>query len=238
MRAMVVVRAIGQVRVDVVVGVRVVEGSRPRVVREQRVAAGETLLGLELHRVVVVARIAAVVAEVLAPAELLEERLALVGRQRAESFDRRLVEVVVAAEAGEHVRAFVADVGGFDGHVAAQLMLHRQVPGVVRRQAQLLREDERGHAVRQHRASVRPFGCLLRMVAGSSARRPLRQVEDRVEVARRLQRLNAQHRQVLRHVVTEDGSEDADVVAAAVAHAHHGLVGDAVGDAQRAAPAC
>ena len=117
--AVVVVRAIGQVRVDVVVGVRVVERSRKRVVAEQRVASRETLLGLQLHRVVVVARVAAVVAEVLTPAELLEVRLALIGRQRAESFDRGLVEVVIAAEAGEHVRALVADVGGLHRHVAA-----------------------------------------------------------------------------------------------------------------------
>ena len=111
-------------------------------------------------------------------------------------------------------------------------MLHRQVPGVVRGQAQLLRKDERGHAVGQHRAAVRPVRLTVEDRRRIERGRPLRKVEDRVEVARRLQRLNRQHRQVLRHVVPEDRAEDADVVAAAVAHAQHGVVGDAVGDAQ------
>ena len=70
------------------------------------------------------------------------------------------------------------------------------------------------------------------MVAGIERRRSLREVEDRIEVARRLQRLDRQHGQVLRDVVAEDRTEDADVVAAAVAHAQHGLLGDAIGQAQ------
>ena len=161
MRAVVVVRTIRQVLVDVVVGVRVVERPGKRVVPEQRVAAREPLLGLELHRVVVVAGVAAVVAEVLAPAELLEVRLALVGGQRAEPFDAGLVEIVVAAEAGEHVRALVADVGSLDRHVARQLMLHRQVPGVVGGQPQFLGKDQRRHAVGQQRAAVRSARLVL-----------------------------------------------------------------------------
>src|SRR3712207_7596050 len=58
--------------------------------------------------------------------------------------DRGLVEIVVAAETGEHVCALVADVRRFDGEIIAQLVLYGQVPGIVGRQTQLLRKDEGG----------------------------------------------------------------------------------------------
>ena len=93
-----------------VVGAVVVDVLRPRVVRHDVEAAGEALVELHLQRVVVVAGVAAVVAQVLRPAELLEERLALIGGQRAEAVDVGLIGIVVAAGAGEDVSALGADV--------------------------------------------------------------------------------------------------------------------------------
>ncbi len=231
MAAVVVVRAVSLRRVNVVVRPGVMERPRPRVVREQRIAFRESLLGLQLHRVEVVARIRAVVAEVLRPAELVEERLALVGGQRGIANQRRLVEIVIAAEAGEDVRAFGADVSGFDRDVADGLALHGHVPAIGRRQAQAFRQDERRHAVRQDRAAIRAFGLPVENRLRIERLRSLRQIEDRVEIARRLIRLNAEHRQVLRHVVPEDRAEDARVEPAAKSQAQHGLFRQLVGDA-------
>ena len=42
----------------------------------------------------------------------------------------------------------------FDREVVTQLVLNGQVPGIVGRQAQLLRKDEGSHTVRKHRAAV------------------------------------------------------------------------------------
>src|SRR5205809_5566338 len=101
----------------------------------QREAFGKTLLDFELSAVVVGARIRTVITEVLRPAELVEERLALIERQRAEALYRRLVEVVIAASSGKGVRAFTADICRLDRYVAGQLPLHSQVPLVAGRQA-------------------------------------------------------------------------------------------------------
>ena len=69
------------------------------------------------------------------------------------------------------------------------------------------------------------------MVVGSSARGARGQGEDGEPRLRRVQRLVGEHRQVLRHVVTEGDAENADVVGAAVARADHGLRIQLVGDA-------
>ena len=94
-------------------------------------------------------------------------------------------------------------------------------------------KDERGHAVGQQRAAVRSAsaGCS-RIVAGSSGGGPCARLKTASKLRDGCSDWMRQHRQVLRHVVAEDRTEDPDVVAAAVAHAQHGVVGDAVGDAE------
>ena len=66
-----------------------------------------------------------------------------------------------------------------------------------------------------------PFGSGNSPFDGTSGKTggggPLREVEDAVEVLRRVQLLDREHGQVLRHAVPEERSEHADVVAAAVA---------------------
>src|SRR5262245_25842635 len=153
----------------------------------------ETLVGLELQSVIVVTGVRAVVTEVLRPAEFLEEGLALIERQRAKSLYRRLVEVVVAAVAGEDVSAFRTDVSRLDRDVAGQLALHRDVPLVARRQAQRLGQNERRHAIRQDRAAVRPFRLAVEDRIRIEWLRPLREREDREVVLRGLSRLYRQH---------------------------------------------
>ena len=78
-------------------------------------------------------------------------------------------------------------------------------------------------------ALKRPVGVGLRE---GGRRRALGQGEDALEVGGRVQCLARQHRQVLRHAVAEGRAEDADVVAAAVAHPDDGLLVDLVGDAE------
>ena len=62
---------------------------------------------------VVVAGIRAVVAQVLRPAKLVEEGLALVGGEGTEAIDVGLVGIVISARAGEDVSALGANVGDF-----------------------------------------------------------------------------------------------------------------------------
>ena len=78
MRPIVAGDAARQAGIAWVVGAVVVDVLRPRVVRHDVKAVGEAFVEPQLHRVVVVAGVAAVVAQVLRPAELVEERLALV----------------------------------------------------------------------------------------------------------------------------------------------------------------
>ena len=108
--AMVVVGAVSLRRVNVVVGVGVVERPRPDVMRQQRIPGGKSFFRFQLHRMEIVAGVRTVVAEVLRPAEFVEKGFALIGGQRRVTDQRRLVEIVITAEARENVRAFRADV--------------------------------------------------------------------------------------------------------------------------------
>ena len=94
--------------------------------------------------------------------------------------------------------------------VARQLVLHRDVERVDVRRPLLARQRARKHAVRQRELAVRGNRREHRR------RRTLREVEHALEVLRRVQLLHRQHRQVLRHAVAEQRSEDADVEASAV----------------------
>jgi hypothetical protein len=81
-----------------------------------------------------------------------------------------------------------------------------------------------------------PSGALKRPLAPTSGNSgsggPSARVKIRSKLAGRVQGLAGQDGQVLRDAVPEGGAEDADVVAAAVPHAHDGLLVELVGDAQ------
>ena len=96
-----------------IVGSGVVEGARPGVVSHHLQTVGESLLHFDLEAVVAVAGIAAVIAQVLAPAELLEVRFPLVGGKRPEADDGGLIRVVIAARAREDVSTVISDVSSF-----------------------------------------------------------------------------------------------------------------------------
>ena len=85
-----------------------------------------------------------------------------------------------------------------------------------------------------------PFGSAKRPDDGTSgnvgAGRTRRQREHAIEVRRRVQLLHGEDRQVLRHAVAEQRSEDADVVDAAVAAAQDRLLGDLMGRAHTRRP--
>src|SRR5262249_22572368 len=95
------------------------------VVREDRIAVREPLLDLGLERVVAVVGAVAEVIDILRPAELVEEALALVARERPEADQSRLVDVVVRAVAGEDGRPLVADVRRLQRERVGQLVLDR-----------------------------------------------------------------------------------------------------------------
>ena len=195
-------------------------------------AVRKTPVELHLHGVVVVTCVRPVVAQILAPAELLEEGLALVGGERAESVHVGLVGIVVSARAREDVRALGAHVGHLERGLRIELALNAEVPRIHGGEADGVADDERRHAVGQLVVAVRALR-LRRQDAGRVKRRgALVQREYGVEIIGGLQGLNPEHGQVLRDVMSKDRTEHAQVVAAPVAAADHGLRVQLIGDAQ------
>src|SRR5262249_34333174 len=125
------------------------------------------------------------------------------------------------------VGALVAHVSRFEGQRLRELVLDGQVPGVERRQFDLLWSSPRENTVRQLESA------RLRVRLREDWRRRTRSERKyAVEIARRVETLRREHRQVLRHRMAENRAEDSDVVAPPIAHTDDGLVLPLVGDAQ------
>jgi len=201
-----------------------------RVLREHRIPFRESLRQLRLQRIVPVRPAVAEHVDALRPSVPCEVRLAKIGRHRGEAVEPRLIAVHRGTIADEHARAVIADVCGLDRDVGRQLALHRHVVRVDRRWMLCVRQRAGEHAVRQAEQTIARYRREYRRG------RPIFQVEHRREVLRRIQRLCRQYRQVLGDGVAEDRSEDAEIVAAAVARAEHRLFRELIGDAEE--PAC
>ena len=166
--------------IDVVVPEEVVvgeiEGAGPGEVALELQSAGEALLAAHLQRVELHAAIVAEVLDALGPAELLEEEAALVGAERTEADDGRLVDVVVGA-AGRDVVALVADVADGEHRAGRELVLEGEVPGIDHRQPHGVVAGQRQHvgrdAVGQHGIAVRSLGLRGQDGGGVERRRAL-----------------------------------------------------------------
>src|SRR5581483_8972103 len=99
------------------------EGAGPGEIALEQQAVREALLTAQLQGVVLRGSIVAEVFDGLRPAELLEEQSALVGIERAEADDGRLVDVVIGA-ARRDVCSLVAHVGR-GKHYARELLFER-----------------------------------------------------------------------------------------------------------------
>ena len=195
--------------------------------REQRVAVAEPLGELRLHRVVVVVGAVAEVAHRLRPAvrgavstdRPRVERPPEVARHVGKARERRLVEVDVGPVTVEDVRALVADV--------------RRPPRRCRWSAaagssgcRRRRRADAGSAAGRTlgRRSARGSGRSRRRSGKTGADGPSARLKTLAKFAGALSCWRARIGQVLGHAVAERRAEDADVVAAAVAHPDHGLL--------------
>ena len=145
---------------------------------------------------------------------------------RTECYRIQIVSRTVPSKA---VRALIGDVGYFHAGVVRDLTLQRYVPGVERRQALEcgahsrlnvpLRTTQREHTIRGIRRECEDRWSL--------AKRECREVvvlgHIRVAIVLRQDILIDQHRQVLSNGMSKVGSEYADIKAAAITHAEHGL---------------
>ena len=236
-------RALVQIRLVDPPLVVVVGGALQRVVQLRRPALAEAPGELGLHRLVPVVRLVRIALHGLRPAVVAadtedvrrhaagEERPPQVGRHAfQETFEGDLVQVLVRIVAGEHMAAVVADVGNLHRHRVAQLALQGDVPRVHRGRPLLARHDQRLDAVGPDEGPIRV------RLHRARRRRPVRQIEDRPELARAGHVLRRQHRQVLGDGVTEQRAEDADVVAAAVTAADDRLVVELIRRAEARRP--
>ncbi len=231
-------RAVVHVGVDEEVVAAVVLVLLVGVVGQHRVAAREAPSQLCLEGVVAaLARVAEVV-DPLRPAVGAAQPVALSGpcrrrtacagsgRTRAEADERGLVRVRGRVVAEEPLAA-VAHVGDLRGERGRQLALERHVVGVDVGQV-LLVGQQAGERPRWAGASARSAAPAGKTGADG----PVARLNTLSKLLGGFSSCGREHRQVLCHGVAEGGPEHADVVAAPVAGADHGLGVDLVRDAE------
>ena len=219
----------------------VVERPRPCVMREERIAVTETLRQFRLQRIVTVVRAVAEVVNVLCPAEAIEEWPAIVPRHPCgEAFQCCLVDVECGA-IKEDVRTFVTDVTHFNRNVVRQFVLQSYVVGINRGQPLLEIQRPREDTVRKKDATVgwdrriwntALIGRRVQAEEVGKGRRTLSEGKNACEVRWGVKVLHPKNRQVLRHRVAEQRTENADVIAATVAHTKDCLIVELIGRSQ------
>src|ERR1700722_7357884 len=169
-------------------------------------------------------------------------RRSLVVGKSSEAHYRRLVRVVTIASALEYMASVVANIGHIDAGLVGKLPLNGCIPRVHHRRYEFVRPNVGPDVLRQAGAS-RPGGARAKQRKDSVARNHWElirrrsggnEVESRrlVVVGGAVDGLVGQHRQVLRDGMSKERSEDADVVAASVAHANHRLGVYFIGDSK------
>src|SRR4029453_5590338 len=164
-----------------------------------------------LEGVIAVVGAAAVVVDALRPAERVPQWLALPDRHVGVAGRGRLVRVHIWHISGAGMGALVTDIADLERPAVADLVLDGQVIGVDGGQPLLRRQSRGDDPVGQRKAAAG------RNLGKHWQRRPVSQIEDAVESWRRYG-LDREDRKVLGDAVTEGRAEDADVVAAPVAH--------------------
>src|ERR1700688_2310905 len=206
-------------------------GMRVSVVSQNLKSPTKPLLDLALQRVVVVIRIVAKIIEGRVPAELGKIGPALVGRQPIrKTDDRRCILIVIRAAIDGHVGTLIADVAGLYRDRTRELMLDGRIPRVHGWQTHFLRIHPSAHAIGIKVVPVRSGRLAIQNRSWVQRRRPYRQVEHALPGIGRIEALYAQHGQVLRDAVAEDRTKGAYIESTPVAHPHHGLGADLVGD--------
>src|ERR1700722_2919807 len=216
------------------------------------------MVQLDLQRIVLVGSVVAVIAKAIPGAASHGRRHAilvgvrsrkgviirrsLVVGQRGETHNRRLVRVVRVTITLEYMASVVPNIGHIDAGLVGKLPLNGCIPRVHHRRYEFVRPNV-GPDVQRQAGASRPGGARPKQRKDSIARNHWElirgwpggnEVESRrlVVVGGAVDGLVGQHRQVLRDGMSKERSEDADVVAASVAHANHRLGVYFIGDSQ------
>src|SRR6267378_2641868 len=239
----------GNSAVDVVVASIIVRGMLEGVATLKRQTAREALLDGGLQGVVMIIGIVPEIIDALGPTVLAVEGPAVVLRYSSgEANDSWIIDVIGWTTARKGVRALVSYVGERGGYAGSNLPLHADVPLIHSGQPVVEGARAREDVVGYKRAAI--DAEALCFIGSKHTTDDTARVGDRIAVARRqsapelgcrikcrrtlseienesarvgVQLLGAEYRQVLRDRVPEDRAEHADVKAAAIPQADHGL---------------
>src|SRR5262249_22628006 len=140
-----------------------------------------------------------------------------------------LVSFAIGIIPAEDVCALVTYISGLEGDALRQFVLDSHVPGIDCRQCLLEVHDARGNAIGQEEPAIRRqrsvgntalVGRRGQAEEVRECRGTLRERENAAEVRVGGKVLYSKDRQILRHCMTEYGTEYAEVIAAAITCSH------------------